>query len=48
MVFHNATLAEIAERQPRTLAELAVIPGVGPAKLDRYGQDVLAALARVA
>ena len=48
VVFHNATLAEIAERQPRTLAELAVIPGVGPAKLDRYGEDVLAALARVA
>jgi DNA helicase-2/ATP-dependent DNA helicase PcrA len=48
VVFHNATLAEIAERQPRTLAELAVIPGVGPAKLDRYGEDVLATLARVA
>jgi DNA helicase-2/ATP-dependent DNA helicase PcrA len=48
VVFHNATLAEIAERQPRTLAELAGIPGVGPTKLERYGEDVLAALARVA
>ena len=48
VVFHNATLAEIAERQPRTLAELASVPGVGPAKLERYGEDVLAALARVA
>jgi ATP-dependent DNA helicase UvrD/PcrA len=48
VVFHNATLAEIAERQPRTLAELAGIAGVGPAKLERYGEDVLAALARVA
>jgi ATP-dependent DNA helicase UvrD/PcrA len=48
VVFHNATLAEIAERSPRTLAELARIPGVGPAKLERYGEDVLAALTRVA
>jgi superfamily II DNA helicase RecQ len=48
VVFHNATLAEIAERRPRTLAELALVPGVGPAKLERYGHDVLAALARVA
>jgi DNA helicase-2/ATP-dependent DNA helicase PcrA len=45
VVFHNSTLAEIAERQPRTLAELASVPGVGPAKLERYGADVLAALA---
>ena len=48
VVFHNATLAEIAERQPSTLAELAGIPSVGPAKLERYGDDILAALARVA
>jgi len=44
VVFHNSTLAEIAERQPRTLAELARVPGVGPAKLERYGAEVLAAL----
>ena len=48
VVFHNATLVEIAERQPSTLAELADVPGVGPAKLERYGDDILAALARVA
>jgi DNA helicase-2/ATP-dependent DNA helicase PcrA len=45
LVFHNSTLEEIAERGPRTLAELAAVPGVGPAKLERYGRDVLAALA---
>jgi DNA helicase-2/ATP-dependent DNA helicase PcrA len=45
VVFHNATLAEIAERQPRTLAELALVPGVGPTKLERYGEDVLRVLA---
>jgi DNA helicase-2/ATP-dependent DNA helicase PcrA len=45
VVFHDATLAEIAGRRPRTLGELAHVPGVGPAKLDRYGSEVLAALA---
>jgi ATP-dependent DNA helicase UvrD/PcrA len=45
VVFHNSTLAEIASRRPRTIAELASVPGVGPAKLERYGRDVLDALA---
>jgi DNA helicase II / ATP-dependent DNA helicase PcrA len=45
VVFHNSTLEEIAERGPRTLAELASVPGVGPTKLERYGPEVLAALA---
>jgi DNA helicase-2/ATP-dependent DNA helicase PcrA len=45
VVFHNSTLAEIAERRPKTIAELASVPGVGPAKLERYGRDVLDALA---
>ena len=44
LVFHNATLEEIAARRPRSLAELAAVPGVGPAKLERYGEEVLAAL----
>ena len=45
LVFHNSTLEEIAGRHPRSLAELAAVPGVGPAKLERYGDEVLAALA---
>jgi DNA helicase-2/ATP-dependent DNA helicase PcrA len=45
VVFHNSTLEEIADRSPRTLAELAAVPGVGPTKLERYGEEVLAALA---
>ena len=45
VVFHNSTLAEIAERGPRTLSELAAVPGVGPTKLERYGAEILAALA---
>jgi DNA helicase II / ATP-dependent DNA helicase PcrA len=45
VVFHDSTLAAIADRAPGSLDELALISGVGPTKLDRYGQDVLAALA---
>jgi DNA helicase-2/ATP-dependent DNA helicase PcrA len=44
VVFHNSTLAEIAARRPSTIGELAGVPGVGPAKLERYGSEVLAAL----
>ena len=44
VVFHNSTLAEIAARRPQTIGELASVPGVGPAKLERYGTEVLAAL----
>jgi len=47
LVFHNSTLEEIAARKPRSLDELAAVPGVGPAKLERYGEGVLAALAQV-
>jgi DNA helicase-2/ATP-dependent DNA helicase PcrA len=45
VVFHNTTLAEIAGRRPRDLAELSTVPGVGPAKLERYGTEVLEVLA---
>jgi ATP-dependent DNA helicase UvrD/PcrA len=45
VVFHNSTLAEIAARRPRDLLELGTVPGVGPAKLARYGSEVLAVLA---
>ena len=45
VIFHNSTLAEIVRRAPRTKEELAAVPGVGPAKLERYGDAVLAALA---
>ena len=45
VVFHDRTLAEIATRHPATAAELAGVAGVGPAKLERYGGEVLATLA---
>ena len=42
VVFHDSTLATIAERRPSSPAELRTVPGIGPTKLDRYGEDVLA------
>src|SRR5438094_10452105 len=45
VVFHNSTLAEIAGRRPGNLSELGAVSGVGPAKLDRYGEDVLRVVA---
>jgi DNA helicase-2/ATP-dependent DNA helicase PcrA len=42
VVFHDRTLAEIAERAPSSRHALSAIAGVGPAKLDRYADEVLA------
>ncbi|HEY7143976.1 MAG TPA: ATP-dependent DNA helicase UvrD2 [Streptosporangiaceae bacterium] len=42
VIFSDATLRRIAGRRPATAGELATIPGVGQAKLDRYGSAVLA------
>lgn len=47
VVFQDRTLEAIAEQRPSSLADLARIGGVGPAKLERYGRDVLAVLARL-
>ncbi len=41
LVATDATLQAIAERKPETAEALADIPGLGPAKLDRYGADLL-------
>jgi DNA helicase-2/ATP-dependent DNA helicase PcrA len=46
VVFHDRTLEELAARLPRHKGELLDVPGVGPAKVERYGSDVLAVLAR--
>ncbi|MGH3137796.1 MAG: HRDC domain-containing protein, partial [Gaiellaceae bacterium] len=44
VVFHDSTLRELAVAQPQSHGELAVIKGLGPAKLERYGDDLLAVL----
>ena len=42
VVAHDATLAAIAEARPGSLAELRRIKGMGPARLDKYGAELLA------
>lgn len=44
VVFHDSTLAHMAAVQPKTLEEMRLIPGVGPAKLTQYGEQFLNAL----
>ena len=45
VVFHDATLRQIAVVGPTTLAELSQISGVGEAKLAKYGEQVLDVIA---
>mgnify|MGYP006197132727 CR=1 FL=1 len=45
IVFSDATLKAIAEMRPASEADLLSVPGVGPAKLERYGDAFLAELA---
>jgi DNA helicase-2/ATP-dependent DNA helicase PcrA len=45
VVFHDSTLAAIAALRPASEAELRAVPGIGPAKIERYGAALLAAVA---
>ncbi|GLY13026.1 DNA helicase [Kineosporia sp. NBRC 101677] len=45
VIFTDATLMAIAEANPSEPGQLAVVPGVGASKLQRFGDDVLAVLA---
>jgi ATP-dependent DNA helicase RecQ len=45
VIFHDATLRQIASESPATLTELGTVSGVGETKLARYGQQVLDVLA---
>jgi ATP-dependent DNA helicase RecQ len=44
VVFHDSTLNAIAAAQPASLGELLRVPGVGDAKLRKYGEEVLEVL----
>jgi len=46
VIFHDATLAEMARERPGSLDELAGISGVGAKKLQAYGQEILRVLGR--
>ncbi|NUK09501.1 DNA helicase RecQ [Streptomyces lunaelactis] len=48
VVFHDATLREIAVTSPSTLTELGTLNGVGENKLAKYGQPILDTLAEAA
>ncbi len=44
VIFHDRTLQEMARRRPRQREEFAALPGVGEAKLARYGDAFLEAI----
>ncbi|WP_444980110.1 DNA helicase RecQ [Nocardia pseudobrasiliensis] len=48
VVFHDATLRDIAARKPTTLAELGAISGIGENKRAKYGEGVLQTVAESA
>ncbi|HEX3140475.1 MAG TPA: RQC domain-containing protein, partial [Rhizobacter sp.] len=44
VIFHDATLAEMARSQPSSLDDLGLISGVGAKKLEAYGREILRVL----
>ena len=46
VIAHDALLAAIVDERPVSPAALRRVKGMGPAKLDRYGEEILAILAR--
>jgi len=45
VIFHDATLAAIAQKAPQTIADLQGISGIGAKKLEAYAQSVLEVVA---
>ena len=45
VIFHDATLRQMAEHRPKTEADLLGISGVGETKLRRYGSEFLEVIA---
>jgi ATP-dependent DNA helicase RecQ len=41
-VLHDSSLREIAQQLPDTLLQLQGVTGVGAAKLERYGDEIIA------
>jgi ATP-dependent DNA helicase RecQ len=48
VIFHDTTLKAIAMARPSSMDEMMVLPGIGQAKLERYGEAFLAVLAQQA
>jgi len=45
VIFHDATLAELARSAPATVDELRGIPGIGARKLERFGEALIETIA---
>ena len=45
VILHDKTLRELAARRPASQADLLDVPGIGQAKVDRYGETLLQLLA---
>lgn len=45
VIFHDTTLAAVAQLQPGDRAALLSVPGLGPVKAERYGEALLALVA---
>ena len=45
VILHDRTLRELAERRPNSPEALLEVPGIGLAKAERYGEDLLELLA---
>ncbi|HEX3622647.1 MAG TPA: ATP-dependent DNA helicase UvrD2 [Acidimicrobiales bacterium] len=48
VVFHDTTLAAVAEARPQDRSSLLALPGMGPVKAERYGEALLAVVAAAA
>jgi superfamily II DNA helicase RecQ len=48
VVLHDKTIDEIAGRRPRSERHLLGIPGIGPSKLEQYGDEILGVVAEAA
>jgi ATP-dependent DNA helicase RecQ len=47
VIFHDSTMAAIAQRAPQSLEDLQGISGIGARKLEAYGEEVIAAVIAV-
>jgi len=45
VIFHDKTLIELAATRPASRSAMAKVPGIGDAKLERYGEAFLAVIA---
>jgi len=48
VIFHDATLRELAERRPQSTSDFAMISGVGARKLEAYGEAFLSVIRKAA